>query len=234
MVGGDFGGGGGSGGGLGGGGDGLGGGGGGRVSQTYLRLASQGKSFHLPSAALGLPFICRQSSLPFQLSGCPEFQLVYDSGVPEGLHTHVPSEAASVPPIHAALPAAAVSSSAFSAAECTLARCWPAARQAALASLHDRASFISVYNGGGGESGGGGKGGDGGGEGGDGGEGGAGGGDGGGGEGGGGDGGGGLGEGGGGKGGGGGCIGGRSCTTKELVPWQASRSYEYEYEYELV
>ena len=139
-----------------------------------------------------------------------------------------------MPPIHTSLPAAAVSSSAFSAAECTLARCWPAARQAALASLHDRASFISVYNGGGGESGGGGKGGDGGGEGGDGGEGGAGGGDGGGGEGGGGDGGGGLGEGGGGKGGGGGCIGGRSCTTKELVPWQASRSYEYEYEYELV
>ena len=74
MVGGDFGGGGGSGGGLGGGGDGLGGGGGGRVSQTYLRLASQGKSFHLPSA--GLPCICRQSSLPIQLSGCPEFQLV--------------------------------------------------------------------------------------------------------------------------------------------------------------
>jgi hypothetical protein len=71
--------------------------------------------------------------VPFQLSGCPGFQLVYDSGVPDGLHTHVPSEAASVPPIHTVLPAAAVSSCAFSDAECTLASCMPAARQAALA-----------------------------------------------------------------------------------------------------
>ena len=74
--------------------------------------------------------------------------MVYDSGVPDGLHFHVPSEAASVPPIHTLLPAAAVSSSAFSAAESTVANCRPAARQAALASLHDRASFISVYTGG--------------------------------------------------------------------------------------
>ena len=75
--------------------------------------------------------------------------MVYDSGVPDGLHFHVPLEAASVPPIHTQFPAAAVTSSAFSAADCTLASCRPAARQAALALLHDRASFTSVYRGGG-------------------------------------------------------------------------------------
>ena len=76
--------------------------------------------------------------------------MVYDSGMPDGLHTHMPSNAASVPPIHTLFPAAAVTTSAFSAAEWTLASCRPFARQAALASLHDRASFISVYTGGGG------------------------------------------------------------------------------------
>ena len=79
--------------------------------------------------------------------GSPDHQLVYDSGVPDGLHTHVPSEAASVPQIHAVLPAAAVASSAFSSSECTLASSMPAARQAALALLHDSFSFISVYAG---------------------------------------------------------------------------------------
>ena len=78
---------------------------------------------------------------------------MYDNGVPDGLHSHVPSELASVPPIHTLLPAAAVTSSAFSAAEWTLASCSPFARQAALASLHDRASFMSVYTGSGGEGG---------------------------------------------------------------------------------
>ena len=67
--------------------------------------------------------------------------------MPDEFHTHVPSEAASVPPIQTRLRFAAVTSSSFSAADCTLARCWPAARQAALASLHDRASSISVYTG---------------------------------------------------------------------------------------
>ena len=122
---------------------------GGGVWQTYLRLGQHWSSSHLPA---GLPQLNdRQFWLPPELLGCPGCQLVYDSGVLDGLHTHVPSEAASVPPIHTALPAAAVSSSAFSAAVCTLASCRPAARQAALASLHDRASFISVYTGGEGE-----------------------------------------------------------------------------------
>ena len=127
---------------------------GGGVWQTYLRLGQHWSSSHLPA---GLPQLNdRQFWLPPELLGCPGCQLVYDSGVLDGLHTHVPSEAASVPPIHTALPAAAVSSSAFSAAVCTLASCRPAARQAALASLHDRASFISVYTGGEGEGEGGG------------------------------------------------------------------------------
>ena len=38
------------------------------------------------------------------------FQLVYDTGVLDGLHTHAPSDAASVPPIHTRLPAALVTS----------------------------------------------------------------------------------------------------------------------------
>ena len=42
-----------------------------------------------------------------------------------------------------------MTSSAFSAAECTLASCIPIAWQAALASGHDKASFMSVYSGGG-------------------------------------------------------------------------------------
>jgi len=74
---------------------------------------------------------------------------VYDSAMSDWLHFHWPSEAASVPPIHTTLPAAAETSSAFENAECTLASCRPAPRQAALASLHDRASFMSVYSAGG-------------------------------------------------------------------------------------
>jgi len=70
---------------------------------------------------------------------------VYESAVPDGLHTHVFSESASVPPIHTMLPSAAVTSSAFSAADCTLANCKPFCSQASLASLHDLASFISLY-----------------------------------------------------------------------------------------
>ena len=82
--------------------------------------------------------------------GSPHSQLVYDSAVSDELHFHSPSEAASVPPIHTpALPAAAETSSAFENAECTLANCRPASRQAALASLHDKASFMSVYSAGG-------------------------------------------------------------------------------------
>ena len=77
--------------------------------------------------------------------GSPVYQLVYESAVPDGLHTHVFSESASVPPIHTMLPSAAVTSSAFSAADCTLANCKPSCSQASLASLHDLASFISVY-----------------------------------------------------------------------------------------
>ena len=37
-----------------------------------------------------------QSSLPPHWLGSPVFQLVYDSGVPDELHFHVPSETASV------------------------------------------------------------------------------------------------------------------------------------------
>ena len=70
--------------------------------------------------------------------------MVYDSGVLDGPHTHVPSDAASVPPIHTVLPAAAVTSAAFCAADCTVASCRPAARQAALASSHERASLMSL------------------------------------------------------------------------------------------
>ena len=90
--------------------------------------------------------------------GSPAFQLVYDSGVLVGLHTHVPSDAASVPPIHTELPAAAVSSSAFCSADCTLANWRPAAWQSALASAHERASLMSVkVHGGAGSGGGGGQ-----------------------------------------------------------------------------
>eukprot|EP00964_Phaeocystis_antarctica_P111184 scaffold75493_cov64-Phaeocystis_antarctica.AAC.1 len=56
----------------------------------------------------------KQCSAPFELLG--SCQLVYDSGVLDGLHTHAPSDAAS-----------------------------PAAWQAALASAHGRAPLISVY-----------------------------------------------------------------------------------------
>ena len=46
--------------------------------------------------------------------------------------------------IHTSLPAAAATSSAFCAADCTLANWRPAAWQSALASAHERASFMSV------------------------------------------------------------------------------------------
>ena len=71
----------------------------------------------------------KQSSTPALLLGSSDakFQLKYDSGVLDGLHTHVPSDAASVPPIHTLLPAAAVTSSAFRAADSTVANCMPAA-----------------------------------------------------------------------------------------------------------
>jgi hypothetical protein len=68
--------------------------------------------------------------------------LVYDTDVFDGLHTHAPSDAASVPPIHTALSATAVTSSAFSAADRTLASCWPAAMQAASASPHERVPLM--------------------------------------------------------------------------------------------
>eukprot|EP00964_Phaeocystis_antarctica_P053531 scaffold31430_cov50-Phaeocystis_antarctica.AAC.1 len=132
-------------GGGGGGGDGSGGGTGQAVWQTQFLLLVQPASFHLPeSESSESPLNSRQSSPPYQLSGWFAFQLVYDSGVLDGLHTHVPSDAASVPPIHTSLPAAAASSSAFCAADCTLASCRPAAWQAALASAHERVSLISV------------------------------------------------------------------------------------------
>ena len=114
----------------GGGGDGGGGGGGGEgggsrqaVWQTYFILSVHGLSFHLPGCQLN----CRQSSLRRQSLGWPVAQLVYDSGVLDGLHTHVPSDAASVPQVHTVLPLAAVVSSAFCAADRTLANCRPAA-----------------------------------------------------------------------------------------------------------
>eukprot|EP00964_Phaeocystis_antarctica_P072349 scaffold44223_cov61-Phaeocystis_antarctica.AAC.1 len=99
----------------------------------------------------------QQSSPPLMLLGSPAYQLVYDSGVLDGLHTHVPSDAASVPPIHTEfLPPAVASSNAFCAVDCTVASCRPAAWQSALASAHERASFMSVYVHGGGEGDGGG------------------------------------------------------------------------------
>ena len=78
----------------GGGGEGEGGGTGQAVWQTYFLFLVHWASFHLPG-----PRNSRQSSL-LTLLGSPAFQLVYDSGVLDGLHTHVPSDAASVPPIH--------------------------------------------------------------------------------------------------------------------------------------
>ena len=101
------------------------------VWQTYFREVPQLPSFHRPGAQYAPPPVLRlnskQSSLP-ELLGSPECQLVYDSGVLDGLHTHAPSDAASVPPIHAYdVPAAAVTSSAFCAADCTLANWRPAA-----------------------------------------------------------------------------------------------------------
>ena len=77
--------------------------------------------------------------------GSPSAQLVYESGVLDPLHTHVPSDAASVPPIHTLLPYATASSNAFCSADCTLANCRPAAWQAASASAHiKRAPLMSV------------------------------------------------------------------------------------------
>eukprot|EP00964_Phaeocystis_antarctica_P031552 scaffold17844_cov63-Phaeocystis_antarctica.AAC.1 len=69
--------------------------GGGGGWQTYLYLLVQRALFHVPPVDLS----CMQSSLP-ELLGSYAFQLVYDSGVLDGLHPHVPSDAASVPPIH--------------------------------------------------------------------------------------------------------------------------------------
>ena len=86
-----------------------------------MRVAVHDKSFHLPYERTS-----KQSSLS-TLLGSPGFQLVYDSGVPDGLHTHAPSDAASVPPIHTSLSPARVSSSAFCSADCTVASCRPAA-----------------------------------------------------------------------------------------------------------
>ena len=128
----------------GGGGDGEGGGTGQAVWQTYLIWLAQDQSFHLPGT---FQLNSRQSSPSKSLgSVCSSspYQLVYDSGVLDPLHTHVPSDAASVPPIQTLLPAAVASSSAFCSADCTVASCRPAAWQAASASAHERASLMSV------------------------------------------------------------------------------------------
>ena len=130
-----------------GGGGGLGGGGlGGGLQptlwQTYDLSNEQGASFHNPSARNS-----KHCSPPLPtLLGSPARQFVYESGVLDGLHTHVPSDAASVPPIHTVeLLLTAASSSAFCDADCTLASCCPPARQEASASAHERGvSFMST------------------------------------------------------------------------------------------
>ena len=126
----------------GGGGDGEGSGTGQAVWQTYFSFLAHRRSLHLP----GPPELkCMQCSSPPWLFGSFPFQLVYDSGVLDGLRTHAPSDAASVPPIHKnLLPAAAASSCSFCSADCTVANCRPAAWQSALASAHERASLMSV------------------------------------------------------------------------------------------
>ena len=131
---------GGSGGGDGGGGDDGGddGGTGQAVWQTYFRAPSHLLSFH-PRAEN-----CKQSSRPLELLGSPGYQLVYDSGVLDGLHTHVPSDAASVPPIHTGLPPTRADSCSFCAVDCTVASCRPAFWQSASAPAHGRALFMSV------------------------------------------------------------------------------------------
>ena len=106
---------------------------------TYRRVFQHLSSFHSP---LGLK--CRQSSPPHASLGSFVPQFSYDSGALDEFHTHVPSDAASVPPIHTSLPSAAVTSSAFSAADRTLASCLPAARQAAAASPHERVPLMRV------------------------------------------------------------------------------------------
>ena len=100
-----------------------------------------------------------QSSSPWLL-GSPSFHGFHESVlsgtvVLDGLHTHVFSDSASVPPIHTMLPFAAVTSRSFSAADCTIANCQPFFWQSSLASLHDSVLFISVYGDGGGDGGGG-------------------------------------------------------------------------------
>ena len=83
----------------GGGGDGEGGNERKAVWQTNFLFEMQFSSSHWPVRPLGkLPAM--QCWAPRELSGWPGYQLVYDSGVLDGLHTHVPSDAASVPPIH--------------------------------------------------------------------------------------------------------------------------------------
>ena len=106
-----------------GGGEGGSGGKGQAVWQTYFNFVAQILLFHMPPLDLS----CMQSRPLCALLGWPPAQLVYDSRVLDGLQTHVPSDIASVPPIHTSLPLAAVSSSAFCAADCTLANCRPTA-----------------------------------------------------------------------------------------------------------
>ena len=130
------------GGGVGGGGEGGGDGGTGQaVWQTYFLVRVQGTSFHLP---LETKSNSKQSSPPPLLLGSPGYQLVYESGVLDGLHIHVPSDAASVPPIHTRLPPTRADSCSFCAADCTVASCRPAAWQSASAPAHERALFMSV------------------------------------------------------------------------------------------
>ena len=59
--------------------------------QTYFADFQHFQSFHVPAFA---PWKVMQSSMP-ELLGSSAFQLVYDSGVLDGLHTHAPSDAAS-------------------------------------------------------------------------------------------------------------------------------------------
>ena len=106
--------------------------------QTYFCADVQVPSSHLPE-----PYTAKQC-WSRGLSGLPGDQLAYDSGVLDGPHTHVPEEALAVPPTHTYLPAAAVRSSSFCAAECTVASCWLLALHEASASAQESASVLSV------------------------------------------------------------------------------------------
>ena len=96
--------------------------------QTYGLPRLQSRSFHCPDEP---PTVTQSSPVP-QLFGSPGAQFRYADGDPSD-HTHVPSFATSLSPIHASLPLVITLTSACSDAEWMMARSPPRATQSARA-----------------------------------------------------------------------------------------------------